>query len=488
MSKQEFGDWQTPIELAEAVIALVAKRNAIRPAVVLEPTCGEGAFLVAASRAFKTALLVGYERNEPYVVTALAQLPKLRARVMAADFFGVEWDRELLALDGPILVIGNPPWVTNASLGTLASQNLPTKSNFKGLSGYEALTGKSNFDVSEWMILRLLAALQGRRATFAILCKTAVARRVIEFSATKRWDVRPGGLWRIDARKHFRAAVDAVLLICEIGTDTKSAEWPVYESLESTRPTSTMTIVDGAMIADAKAHAKTAHLAGVSSPEWRSGLKHDCSRIMELSRADDGTWENGLGERLHLEEKNVFFILKSSDVANGRTCGPRAVIVPQRKIGDDTAPLRRSAPKTWAYLTKHKELLAARKSSIYRGQPPFAIFGVGPYSFAPWKVAISGLYKRCEFTLVGPQDGRPVMLDDTCYFLPFEDAQTARKVHEALRSKLARTFFDARVFWDAKRPFSKQILQQLDLHALRSALRLHDALPGVSRPVRRALI
>jgi hypothetical protein len=107
-----------------------------------------------------------------------------------------------------------------------------------------------------------------------------------------------------------------------------------------------------------------------------------------------------------------------------------------------------------------------RKSSIYRGQPDFAIFGIGPYSFAPWKIAISGMYKRCAFTMVGPVDGRPVMLDDTCYFLPFETEAGARRALNALRSPLASDFFAARIFWDSKRPINKALLQQLDLHAL----------------------
>ena len=472
MRRVEFGDWQTPIELAREALALVSRLGGPAPSVVLEPTCGKGAFLVAAADAYERAKLRGYEIKSAYADVARAKLPPARSKVSVSDFFDVEWERELATLKEPILVTGNPPWVTNASLGMLDSENLPTKSNFKGLTGFEALTGKSNFDVSEWMILRLLAALQGRRATFAVLCKTSVARRVIEFTAARGWNVRPGGLWRIDAKRHFRAAVDAVLFVCETGTASKKAGWPVFDALESTRPLSTMTIVDGTAIPDAEAHAKTAHLAGESEPEWRSGLKHDCSRVMELDMDEGGTWVNGLGEHIQIESDNVFFMLKSSDVANGRAAGHRAVIVPQRKIGEDTVPLRRSVPRTWAYLTKHEDLLAARKSSIYRGQPPFAIFGVGPYSFAPWKVAISGMYKRCEFTLVGPQDGRPVMLDDTCYFLPFEDEGIARTVHEALLSKLARSFFEARVFWDAKRPINKSLLQQLDLHALLTKLGL----------------
>jgi len=108
----------------------------------------------------------------------------------------------------------------------------------------------------------------------------------------------------------------------------------------------------------------------------------------------------------------------------------------------------------------------ARKSSIYKGQPDFAIFGIGPYSFAPWKIAISGMYKRCAFTLVGPVDDRPVMFDDTCYFLPFNTESAARRTFAALRSPLVSDFFAARVFWDSKRPINKAVLQKLDLAAL----------------------
>ena len=115
---------------------------------------------------------------------------------------------------------------------------------------------------------------------------------------------------------------------------------------------------------------------------------------------------------------------------------------------------------------------AARRTEEhhYRGQPPYAIFGVGPYTFAPWKIAISGLYKRCVFRLVGPRDTetsqRPVVLDDTCYFLPFTSKSAAKRALAALQSPLAQDFLTSRVFWDAKRPINKALLQSLDLGAV----------------------
>jgi hypothetical protein len=43
----EFGDFQTPLDLAKDICALLA-RQGLEPKVVIEPTCGTGAFLVAA--------------------------------------------------------------------------------------------------------------------------------------------------------------------------------------------------------------------------------------------------------------------------------------------------------------------------------------------------------------------------------------------------------------------------------------------------------
>ena len=82
-------------------------------------------------------------------------------------------------------------------------------------------------------------------------------------------------------------------------------------------------------------------------------------------------------------------------------------------------------------------------------RPRFSVFGIGEYSFAQWKVAISGFYKSLDFRVVAPCEGRPVVLDDTCYFLPFRSEKEAVTVAELLNSDKARGFFKSVVFWDA---------------------------------------
>lgn len=483
-ARVEFGDWQTPLALAREVVARVAQVLP-EPATVIEPTCGDGTFLLAAREAWPSATLRGFEIDEAHAEVARRALARSRrshgpndargsASVRVANFFAVDWDRTLASAAAPLLVLGNPPWVTSDALGRTGASNHPPKRNFKKLRGLDARTGRGNFDVSEWMILRLLEALAARgpqrgAASLSMLCKSAVARRVVEHVARERWNVGPGSFFGVDAAEHFGVAVDAVLFTCVIAAAGREpARWPVHVDLAAPRssvPRSFVSHVDGVLVSDANAYERTRHLAGACVPEWRSGLKHDCARVMELAMGEHG-WKNGFAERVDVEPDLVFPLLKGSDLANGRLEPRRAVIAPQTTLGEDTHALRVRAPRAWAYLTKHRSLLDARKSSIYRGRPPFSIFGVGDYAFAPWKVAISGLYKRLAFEVVGPFQGRPVLFDDTCYFLPFSTEDEARAASHALASTEARDFFTARIFWDAKRPIGKSVLQSLDLARL----------------------
>jgi hypothetical protein len=238
-----------------------------------------------------------------------------------------------------------------------------------------------------------------------------------------------------------------------------------------------MGIIDGRTYSDCERRHSTVRFERASaggadqgSAQWRSGMKHDLSRVMEFWDRD-GVLENGEGQHVALEEDLVFPLLKGSDVFHGRAPGRKFVLVPQRKIGASTAFIGENLPRTAHYLASFDERFVARKSSIYQGRPPYSVFGIGDYSFAPFKVAVCGLYRQLAFSLVGPHQGKPVIFDDTVYFLPFEEESAARETYEALASPLARDFFEARTFWDAKRPVNKALLQSLDLEKLLASRR-----------------
>ncbi len=472
-SKTEFGDFQTPPDLAARVCSLVA-RQGVHPASVVEPTCGRGSFLAAALERFsETTHALGVDLSASHVRAARAAVEKLlpaaRVRVLRGNFFTVDWPSLLDPLPDPLLVLGNPPWVTSADLGAMGSDNLPEKSNFQGLDGLDALTGKSNFDVSEWMLIRILELIRDREAAMAVLCKTAVARKVLAHCWRRGIPVH-ARIHRIDAGLHFGAVVEACLLYCRTGRSGRARDCRVHASLEARTPSSAFGFRDGRLLADVHLHQKWKHLETRNRElRWRSGIKHDCKKVMVLRR-EEGGFVNGLGERVDLEDDYLFPMLRGSDLAKASMPPPSHwMLVTQRTLGQDTESIRKAAPRTWAYLVRHGQRLDGRASSIYRNRPRFSVFGVGDYAFKPWKVAIPGLYSTLDFVVLGPRAGKSVVLDDTCYFLPCRSRKEAEHRASLLNSRPAQEFFKALLFPDAKRPVTREVLARLDLEAVERA-------------------
>jgi hypothetical protein len=467
-SKVEFGDFQTPLSLAHEVCRLLTKRGA-SPSSIVEPNCGRGTFVLACVDMLKTARnIIAADINASYVSSLHAALKgktsPIKVEVFSGDFYEIDWPRILKALGEPILVIGNPPWVTNAELGAIGGSNLPEKSNFQKRAGLDAITGKSNFDISEWMLIREAEWLNGRTGTVAMLCKKAVARKVMLHAWKSSMQISRADIYGIDTRYHFKASVESCLLVCDFSPGSCSRECGDHEKLENSHGVRTFGLRDGRLVADVCAYGRWKGLAGRSDfYRWRSGIKHDCAEVMEFQREGPG-YRNGLGEVVELERDYLCPMLKSSALANGSETKPdRWMLVTQHSPGEDTKQIERVAPKAWKYLRDHAELLNRRASTIYKRRPAFSIFGVGEYSFSPWKVAISGLYKKLEFKVVGPIAEKPAVFDDTCYFLACESEEEARRLASFLNSEPAREFYSSLIFWDAKRPITAEVLNQLQL-------------------------
>ncbi len=474
--KAEYGDFQTPLTLATQICELLVRKG-LQPAAILEPTCGLGNFLFAAAATFPAAVtVIGVEINASYVAAARAGVAQLqradRVQVTVGDFFTTQWPDILCDLPDPLLVIGNLPWVTNAALGGLGSDNLPQKQNAGALTGIAAVTGKSNFDISEWMLQQILRWVDGRSAAVAMLCKSAVARKVLAYAWSNAIAVSSAAIYRIDAETHFGATVDACLLVLHTSAADDAQTCQDYALLEDAAPQRSFGMRAGRLVADIGVYERWQHLDGVSPRQWRSGIKHDCAQVMELRLAHNHLC-NGLGEQVDVEPDFVYPMRKSSQLT--KTVHPeehRFMLVPQRAIGEDTRAIQHCAPSTWRYLTEHGAQLDKRASRIYRGQPRFAIFGVGAYTFALWKVAISGFYKQLDFRVIGPHAGKPVVLDDTCYFLACATETEANLLARLLNSRPAQEFLGSLIFWDAKRPITGEILGRLDLQKVADELDL----------------
>ncbi len=486
-NRRAYGDFQTNEDLANNIVKYLSKRR-VSPEFVIEPTCGKGRFILAALKQFKgIKKIVGVEIYYPYVWETkfgildlfLNEKPtcKPEIEIIHEDVFN--FNLEDLAKENKhlnILVIGNPPWVTNSELSTLNSNNLPQKSNFKSHKGIDAITGKGNFDIGEYISLQILRNFDENKGGFAFLVKSAVVKNILHNQWKSKYQIGNIRKLNIDAKKEFNVSVDACLFFTKFNSSAEYTcqEIDFYSQEEITefgwhKNKFVYSIVD---------YNKAENLDGKSPFVWRQGMKHDCSKIMELDRFN-GHFINGFKQEVSPEQNLLYGLLKSSDLKHEVVDFYRkTTIVTQKKVGQDTSYIKREYPKTYDYLENNRAYFDRRKSSIYRGKPPFSIFGIGDYSFAKYKVAISGMYKRTTFSLVLPEKDKPLMLDDTCYFIGFNTIKEAKIAQTILNSDIVQAFLKAIIFSDAKRSITKDILMRIDMekayHLLESEINISE--------------
>lgn len=459
--KKEFGDYQTPIDFATKVCIYLRDVLMIHPKVIVEPTCGVGAFIKASLDIFEDVdKAYGIEINPEYVRICRDNYNDSKVTIINDNFFSFD-TKSLTLNEDNILVVGNPPWVTNSDLNF----NLPQKMNFKNLSGMDAITGGSNFDICEYMILKLIKEYEGTSTTIAMLCKTSVARNVILELNRNDKSVEYIKILNFNANKVFGIGASACLLVVKLSSvENNNIECTVSDIDNPQEIIDILKVQNGVLSSSIN---EVEDLEGECEFVWRQGVKHDCAGIMELTKNAKGNYVNKNKDEISIEDTLVFPLLKSSMfkkpiMADGFN---KFVIVTQKKARQETKYIETQAPKTWEYLTQNKDLFDKRKSSIYNGAPAFSMFGVGDYSYAKYKVGVSGFYKKALFCLVynGSALSKSVMGDDTSYFLAFDNIDEAYTCMVLLNSKKVQEFLFSISFQDAKRPYTKKVLQRISL-------------------------
>lgn len=469
--KREYGDYQTPIDFAEKVCTYLKDYRHIKPSAIVEPTCGIGSFL-ESSLLFKASEYYGIEIKPEYCDTCRKKINDSKVKVINSDFFAFS-SKNLIQDKSQILVIGNPPWVTNSTLSALGSDNLPIKANFKGLKGIDAITGTSNFDICEYIILQLINEYRDTNTVISMLCKTSVARNIFKELKRNYINFLSCDILEFDAAKVFGINASACVLIIQLSENTASSNiCNVYDFEKPEIVKSQFGYLDGQLYSNLNSEIE--NFNGHCCFEWRQGVKHDCSKIMELT-LHNGVLQNGQKETVHIEDDIVFPLIKSSMFKTPIIHSfSKYVIVTQKKAREETEHLKHDVPKTWKYLNDNIELFEGRKSSIYRGAPPFSMFGIGDYSYSKYKVGVSGFYKQPLFSVLFSSDEKPVMTDDTSYFICFDNYDMAYVAMLLLNSNKVQSFLTSIAFLDSKRPYTKKVLERIDFDKIVDSLTIDE--------------
>lgn len=470
-ARREYGDYQTPVEFADKVCKYLKDYYHVKPSVVIEPTCGIGNFL-KSSLLFNAREYYGIEINPEYCEICKESVKDDRVTIINSDSFSFSF-KELIRGKEQFLVIGNPPWVTNSTLSVIGSDNVPSKSNFKELKGFDAITGASNFDICEYIIWRLISECKGTNTIISMLCKTSVARNIFKELKRNSIGFLSYDIIEFDAGSIFGVNASTCVLVIKLTDEKISLDHCDVYNFDNYRNLKTRFGFIGDHFYSNFCNTQYDY-DGHSCFEWRQGVKHDCSKIMELSLVDN-VLRNGNDVNVQIEGNIVYPLIKSSmfkfPVIHAFS---KYVIVTQKKIREDTLYIKNQLPETWRYLNDNIEAFEKRKSSIYRGAPVFSMFGIGEYSFSKYKVGVSGFYKRPLFSVLYSDGGKPVMLDDTSYFICFDNYDNAYVAMLLLNSNKVQTFLSSIAFLDAKRPYTKKVLERLDFCKIVSSLGIED--------------
>lgn len=455
-SKKEYGDYQTPVLFAKKVIDYSLNKFNINPDLIIEPTCGVGNFIKASKDYFSNADIVAVDINKEYTDSISEEYDDVT--VYNEDIFGFDLGKLVDEKYGEYLIIGNPPWVTNSNLSKFQSSNLPLKNNFKNYDQFEAKTGMSNFDVSENIILHIINNFKDYNSTIIFLCKYNVACNIFEYLIETSTYPAKINIVKFNAMQIFGIDSASCILIIQFNDNNKKISSCMVNDLTNPHDYYRIGIKNGKLYSNIE---NDVDIDGKCSYEWRQGIKHDCVNVMELEKYGS-EYENKKGDRILLEEGLLYPLLKSSALKKPivKDSGQR-IIITQHKLKEDTSYIKDEYPLTWDYLNKNREYFDKRKSTIYQKAPDFSIFGIGEYTFKKYKVAISGFYKRGLFSLA--YNNKSMMLDDTCYYLSFDDYDEAYVTMLILNSDVVQRFLKNIVFLDSKRPYTKKVLKRIDI-------------------------
>lgn len=156
--------------------------------------------------------------------------------------------------------------------------------------------------------------------------------------------------------------------------------------------------------------------------------------------------------RTKIENDLVYPFLKPRNVKKWKMSGFIYGILPQRKNGEkNESQLRTNYPLTYKYLYNFKRDLLNRSSKWFKtiGIPFYSFFGLGDYSFSPYKIVWCCMSYQPSFSVVSKIDdknigNKEVMPDNTIGYIPANNKAEAHYICAILNSDMAKRYLENR--------------------------------------------
>ena len=141
-------------------------------------------------------------------------------------------------------------------------------------------------------------------------------------------------------------------------------------------------------------------------------------------------------------------------------------------------------PRAYTYLLQFEQYLRSRKTQVIQNLinrgPFYSLFGIGEYTFAPWKVAWTRIAK-VEAVVLGEENNKPVMPQETLTMVPCQTEEEAHYLAAAINSTPFQFIVNAYSQRGGKSMGSKHILKYVHIPKYAEENLLHHRLAQCSK-------
>jgi hypothetical protein len=148
----------------------------------------------------------------------------------------------------------------------------------------------------------------------AMLVKNSVIKNLLQFLPSSDYKISNMLALKINAKQCFNASVEASLFKCSFIPNKLSTTCKVSSLLSPSTIESEFGWVGNKFVSNEVLYEQNKKYDGVSPFTWRQGIKHDCSKVMELQLLHTGKFLNGFKKEIDVETDLIFSLAKSSDL------------------------------------------------------------------------------------------------------------------------------------------------------------------------------
>lgn len=421
LSDRGIGRVFTPVAWAKWLVEQTgAYRAWCEGATVCDPTFGGGAFIAAfcelaqrdgiALTSARVGALYGRELEPSDKPRLLRQVYEKYGVTLVADNFTVGDVLSPLFSQRFDVLVGNPPWCNFSALPSEFRERWAEMFLEHGLvrNRKDVLLGASRADIATLILKKTIDEnLQpGGLASFFVPLSIFFNSGANDLfrpypGSSHRYQVAK--LWDFVDEKIFDVSTryGAVKIIRSAGQ-----KWPVETFVRSKTGwlKTSSSSSDGAQGFWQRYEKRNARVLAnpkiviAEGQKPRQGLNTCGANHVLIIVKDKDRFINGLGEIVDVEEELLYPLIDKANFA-GEMVARRMVLVPHAPSSGRplTAAQLSRYPRTVAYLNSKRGVLEQRKGTLLSAHIKrgtwWALLGVGPYSFAPWKVAWEALGK-----------------------------------------------------------------------------------------------